>query len=40
MQNRRIAYSAFFEDKTKYNAIMRALAGGIYREIRIETATV
>lgn len=34
------SYSALFEDKTKYNAIMGALAGVIYREMRKETATV
>jgi type I restriction enzyme R subunit len=28
------SYSALFEDKTKYNAIMNALAGVIYREMR------
>ncbi len=28
------SYSALFEDKTKYNAIMSALAGVIYREMR------
>ncbi len=28
------SYSALFEDKTKYNAIMNALAGIIYRELR------
>ncbi|MCR5803732.1 MAG: DEAD/DEAH box helicase family protein [Clostridia bacterium] len=28
------SYSALFEDKTKYNAIMSALAGIIYRELR------
>ncbi len=30
------SYSALFEDKTKYNAIMGALAGVIYREMRRE----
>lgn len=34
------SYSALFEDKTKYNAIMGALAGVIYREIRNTPATV
>ena len=29
------SYSALFEDKTKYNAIMNALAGIIYRELRL-----
>jgi type I restriction enzyme R subunit len=28
------SYAALFEDKTKYNAIMNALAGVIYREMR------
>ena len=31
------SYSALFEDKTKYNAIMGALAGVIYREMRNTT---
>ncbi len=35
-----LSYSALFEDKTKYNAIMGALAGVIYREMRKETTTV
>lgn len=30
------SYTALFEDKTKYNAIMNALAGIIYREMRQE----
>jgi type I restriction enzyme R subunit len=30
------SYSALFEDKTKYNAIMNALAGVIYREMRVK----
>ena len=34
------SYSALFEDKTKYNAIMGALAGVIYREMRKETTVV
>ena len=34
------SYSALFEDKTKYNAIMGALAGVIYREMRKETTPV
>ena len=28
------SYTALFEDKTKYDAIMNALAGVIYREMR------
>ena len=28
------SYKALFEDKTKYDAIMNALAGVIYREMR------
>ena len=27
-------YSALFEDKTKYDAVMNALAGVVYREMR------
>lgn len=27
-------YSALFEDQSKYNAVMSALAGVIYREMR------
>ena len=34
------SYSALFEDKTKYNAIMEALADVIYREMRKETMVV
>jgi type I restriction enzyme R subunit len=30
------SYSALFGDKTKYNAIMNALAGVIYREMRVK----
>jgi type I restriction enzyme R subunit len=33
------SYSALFEDKAKYNAIMNALAGVIYREMRSNTPT-
>jgi type I restriction enzyme R subunit len=29
------SYSSLFEDKSKYNAIMNALAGVIYREMRV-----
>lgn len=28
------SYSALFEDKTKYDAVMNALAGVVYREMR------
>ena len=28
------SYSALFEDQSKYNAVMSALAGVIYREMR------
>lgn len=34
------SYTALFEDKTKYDAIMNALAGVIYREMRQTTDTV
>jgi type I restriction enzyme R subunit len=34
------SYSALFEDKTKYNAIMNALAGVIYREMRAKEISV
>lgn len=33
------SYSALFEDKNKYNAIMGALAGIIYREMRTSTTS-
>ena len=31
------SYSALFEDQAKYNAVMSALAGVIYREMRQTT---
>ena len=34
------SYTALFEDKTKYDAIMNALAGVIYREMRQTSDTV
>ncbi len=33
------SYTALFEDKTKYDAIMNALAGILYRELRFEKAS-
>ena len=34
------SYSSLFEDKSKYNAIMGALAGVIYREMRSKDPTM